>query len=69
MGVSCQLHAPAALLPPGERTPGTHCTGGWHQMNLIETRKIVLEIKCTGGQNYRHIVRSLYVVGRTQNGQ
>jgi hypothetical protein len=29
LGVSCQRHAPAALLPPGERTPGTHCTGGW----------------------------------------
>jgi hypothetical protein len=29
MGVSGQHHAPAALLPPGERTPGTHWTGGW----------------------------------------
>jgi hypothetical protein len=28
MGVSGQRHAPAAL-SPGERTPGTHCTGGW----------------------------------------
>jgi hypothetical protein len=28
MGVSGQRHAPAAL-GPGERTPGTHCTGGW----------------------------------------
>jgi hypothetical protein len=28
MGVSDQRHAPAALCP-GERTPGTHCTGGW----------------------------------------
>jgi hypothetical protein len=27
MGVSGQRHAPAALRP-GERTPGTHCTGG-----------------------------------------
>jgi hypothetical protein len=27
-GVSGQCHAPAALCP-GERTPGTHCTGGW----------------------------------------
>ena len=27
MGVSGQLHAPAAL-PPGKR-PGTYCTGGW----------------------------------------
>jgi hypothetical protein len=27
-GVSGQLHAPTALFP-GERTPGTHCTGGW----------------------------------------
>jgi hypothetical protein len=26
--VSGQRHAPAALCP-GERTPGTHCTGGW----------------------------------------
>jgi hypothetical protein len=29
MGVSGQRHAPAALLLPGERIPGTHCTGGW----------------------------------------
>jgi hypothetical protein len=28
MGVSGQNHAPAALYPE-ERTPGTHCTGGW----------------------------------------
>jgi hypothetical protein len=28
MGVNGQRHAPAALCP-GERTPGTHCTGGW----------------------------------------
>jgi hypothetical protein len=28
MGVSGQHHAPAALYP-GERTPGTHWTGGW----------------------------------------
>jgi len=27
-GVSGQRHAPAALYPQ-ERTPGTHCTGGW----------------------------------------
>jgi hypothetical protein len=28
MGVSGQRHAPSALCL-GERTPGTHCTGGW----------------------------------------
>jgi hypothetical protein len=28
MGVSGQRHASAALYP-GERTPGTHCTGVW----------------------------------------
>jgi hypothetical protein len=28
MGVSGQRHDPAALYPR-ERTPGTHCTGGW----------------------------------------
>jgi hypothetical protein len=27
-GVSGQRHAPAELYPR-ERTPGTHCTGGW----------------------------------------
>jgi hypothetical protein len=27
-GVSGQRHATAAFCP-GERTPGTHCTGGW----------------------------------------
>jgi hypothetical protein len=28
MVVSRQHHAPARFTP-GERTPGTHCTGGW----------------------------------------
>jgi hypothetical protein len=28
MGDSGRLHVPAALWP-GERTPDTHCTGGW----------------------------------------
>jgi hypothetical protein len=28
MGVSSQRHTLAALYPR-ERTPGTHCTGGW----------------------------------------
>jgi hypothetical protein len=28
MGVSGQRQAPAAFFP-GERIPGTHCTGGW----------------------------------------
>jgi hypothetical protein len=28
MGMSGQRHAPAAF-SPGERTPGTHWTGGW----------------------------------------
>jgi hypothetical protein len=28
MGVSGQRHA-SAVLYPGERTSGTHCTGGW----------------------------------------
>jgi hypothetical protein len=28
MGVSGQHHAPAGFRPE-ERTPGTHCTGGW----------------------------------------
>jgi hypothetical protein len=28
MGVSGQRHAQVAF-SPGERTPGTHCTGGW----------------------------------------
>jgi hypothetical protein len=28
MGMSGPRHAPAALYP-GERTPSTHCTGGW----------------------------------------
>jgi hypothetical protein len=29
MGVSVQRHAPAALLPPEEKTLGTYWTGGW----------------------------------------
>jgi hypothetical protein len=46
-GVSGQRHAPAAL-SPGERTPGTHYTGGWvgHRAGL-ETKargKILLPL-------------------------
>jgi hypothetical protein len=25
----CSASRPGRALPPGERTPGTHCTGGW----------------------------------------
>jgi hypothetical protein len=39
MGVSGQRHAPAALCP-GERTPGTHCTGGWVGPEPVRTQRI-----------------------------
>jgi hypothetical protein len=43
-GVSGQRHAPAALYP-GERTPGTHCTGSWVSLAAdldIKARRKVL---------------------------
>jgi hypothetical protein len=29
MGVSGQRHSQDRAFTPGERNPGTHCTGGW----------------------------------------
>jgi hypothetical protein len=39
MGVSGQRHALAALYP-GERAPGTHCTGGWVASEPVWTQRI-----------------------------
>jgi hypothetical protein len=43
MGVSGQLHAPAAFTP-GDTAPGTHCVGGWlglrADLDVMEERKI-----------------------------
>jgi hypothetical protein len=45
--VSGQRHAPATLYP-GERTPGTHCTGGWvgprAGLDTVATGKILLPL-------------------------
>jgi hypothetical protein len=45
MGVSGQRHA-AATLCPGERTPGTHCTGGWVGVRVSLDTKVRRKILC-----------------------
>jgi hypothetical protein len=60
MGVSGQLHAPAALCPR-ERTPGTHCTGGWVGLRAgldTEARGKIL-CPCRGSNPYRPVVQSV----------
>jgi hypothetical protein len=60
MGVSGQRHAPAALCP-GERTAGTHCTGGWvglrAGLDTEATGKILC--LCRGSNLDRLVVQSV----------
>jgi len=59
-GVSAQRHAPAALCP-GERNPGTHCTGGrvGPRAGLgTETTGTVLYL-CRGSNLDRPVVQSV----------
>jgi hypothetical protein len=47
-GVSDQLHALAALCP-GERTPGTHYTGGWVGRRAgLDTELEEISLACAG---------------------
>jgi hypothetical protein len=56
MGVSGQRHAPAALCP-GERTPGTHCTGGWVGLRAGLDTEVTGKILCPcRGSNPDHLV-------------
>jgi hypothetical protein len=48
MGVSGQRHALAALCD-GERTPGTHCTGGWVGLRAGLDTEIKGKILCPSG--------------------
>jgi hypothetical protein len=60
MGWSGQRHAPAALCPR-ERTPGTHCTGGWVGPGAgldTETRGKIL-CPCRGSNPDRPVVQSV----------
>jgi hypothetical protein len=60
-GVIGQRHAPAALCS-GERTPGTHCTGGWVGLRAgldTEARGKIICL-CRGSNLYCPVV--LYVV-------
>jgi hypothetical protein len=60
MGVSGQRHAPAALCP-GERIPGTHCTGGWGRLRAgldTEVRGKIL-CPCRGSNPDRPVVQSV----------
>jgi hypothetical protein len=59
-GVSGQRHAPAALSPE-ERTPGTHCTGGWVGPRAgldTEVRRKIL-CPCRGSNPHRPVVQSV----------
>jgi hypothetical protein len=57
-GVSGQRHAPAALCP-GERTPGTHCTGGWVGLTVGLDTEVRGKILCPyRGSNPDRPVRS-----------
>jgi hypothetical protein len=60
MGVSGQRHVPAALCP-GERTHGTHCTGGWvgprAGLDTEATGKILCY--CRGSNPDRPVVQSV----------
>jgi hypothetical protein len=60
MGVSGQHHAPAILFP-GERAPGTHCTGGWMGLRAgldTEARGKIL-CPCRGSNPDRPVVQSV----------
>jgi hypothetical protein len=58
MGVSGQLHVPAALFPL-ERTPGTHCTGGWVGVRAGLDTEATVKILCLcWGTNSIRPVRS-----------
>jgi hypothetical protein len=58
--VSGQRHAPATLYP-GERTPGTHCTGGWvgprAGLDTVVRGKIICPFR--GSNPNRPVVQSL----------
>jgi hypothetical protein len=60
MGVSGQRHVPTALCP-GERTPGTHYTGGWVGPRAgldTEVRGKILCL-CRGSNPVRPVVQSV----------
>jgi hypothetical protein len=55
-GVSGQHHALATLYP-GERTPGTHCTGGWVALEPVWTQRLDEKVLCLCcGSNLDHLV-------------
>jgi hypothetical protein len=55
-----QRHAPAALYP-GERTPGTHWTGGWvgPRAGLDTEARGRIRCPCRGSNPYRPVVQSV----------
>jgi hypothetical protein len=76
MGVSGQHHAPAALCP-GERTPGTHCTGGWVGPRAGLDTEVIGKLLCPcRGSNpdrpdiyiYEHIINTRIKKGSAING-
>jgi hypothetical protein len=52
MGVSGQRHAPSPLCPR-ERTPGTHCTGGWVDLRATVEIRLLNETHLDPGQALR----------------
>jgi hypothetical protein len=54
---------PTSHFTPGERTPGTHCTGGWVSLKAgldTEVREKIL-FMCWGSNHGRPIVQFLVV--------
>jgi hypothetical protein len=60
MGVNGQRHTPAALYPV-ERTPGTHCTGGWvgPRAGLDAEARGKILCPCRGSNLDRPVVQSV----------
>jgi hypothetical protein len=60
MEVSGQRHAPAALCP-GEKTPGTHWTGGWvdPKAGLVTEARGKIICPCRGSNPDRPVVQSV----------
>jgi hypothetical protein len=52
---------PGRALPPGERTPGTHCTGGWvgPRAGLDTEVRGKISCLCRGSNLDRSVVQSV----------
>jgi hypothetical protein len=60
-GVEWSASRPGRALPPGKRTPGTHCTGGWVNPRAGLDREVRGKISCPcqGSNLDRPVVQSV----------